>query len=97
VHKLTVKVTPEIGATVRVAGEVLKGDSVTLPREPGWASVAVAAPGYMPFRKLVELVGDETTVVVQLRPLPSKRHHVKPWILLAMVVLALVKMVLACR
>ena len=94
--KLTVKVSPDIGATVRIAGLVVKDETVDVPREPGWVSVAVSAPGFLPYRKLVE-VRKDMTVEVTLHPLPSKQHHVKPWILLAMVVFALVKMFLACR
>lgn len=94
--KLTVKVSPDIGATVRVAGQVVKDETVDVPREPGWVSVAVSAPGFLPFRKLVE-VRKDTTIDVTLHALPSKRRHVKPWILAAMVLFALVKMFLACR
>jgi hypothetical protein len=96
VPKLTVKVSPDIGATIRVAGLVITGDTTDVPREPGWVSVAVSAPGFLPYRKLIE-VHHDTSVDVTLHPLPSKRRHVKPWILLAMVVFALVKMVLSCR
>jgi len=93
---LTVKVTPEAGATVRVAGEIVKGDTVEVPRYPGWVSVAVSAPGFLPYRKLID-VRANAVVEVKLRPLPSKRRHAKPYILLAMVVFALVKMFLSCR
>jgi hypothetical protein len=96
VPKLTVKVSPDVGATIRVAGLVLTGDTTDVPREPGFVSVAVSAPGYLPYRKLVEVRGD-AVVNVTLRPLPSKRRHVQPFILMAMVIFALVKMVLACR
>ncbi len=95
--KLTVKVTPDIAATVRVAGNVVTTETVDVPRYPGYVGVAVSAPGYIPVHKLVELRGDETTVEIALVPLPSKRFHAKPYILLAMVVLALVKMLLSCR
>lgn len=96
-HKLTVKVEPDgIVATIRVAGEVVKGDTVTLRDSHGYASVAVAAPGYMPFRKLVELTKEETTVHVRLVPLRSKRKKPMPFVLLAMVIFALVKMVTSC-
>jgi hypothetical protein len=97
VPKLTVKVRPDVGATVRVAGLVVDRETVDVPKKPGYVGVAVSAPGYIPVHKLVELVGEETAVEIVLVPLPSKRFHVKPYILLAMVVLALVKMFLACR
>ena len=96
-QKVTVKVEPEgIGAKVVVAGQPLSGDSITLTDSHGYASVAVSAPGYFPYRKLVELEGEETTVVVHLAPMPSKRRKPMPFVLLAMVVLALVKMVASC-
>jgi hypothetical protein len=95
-HKVTVTVEPEgIGATIRVGGEVLKGDSITLVDSYGYASVSVTAPGYFPFRKLVELHAD-TVVKAKLVPLPSKRKKAMPWVLMAMVIFALVKMVLSC-
>jgi hypothetical protein len=57
--------------------------------------VSVTAPGYFPFRKLVEL-REDTTVAVKLVPLPSKRKKAMPWVMMAMVIFALVKMVLSC-
>jgi hypothetical protein len=96
VPKLTVKVSPEVGATIRVAGLVITGDTADVAREPGFVSVAVSAPGYLPYRKLIEVRGD-AVVVIKLRALPSKRRHVQPYILMAMVLFALVKMVLSCR
>lgn len=94
---ITVKVEPEgIGAKVLVAGQPLLGDSITLTDTHGYASVAVNAPGYFPWRKLVELGGAETTVIVHLKPMPSKRRKPMPLVLLAMVVLALVKIVASC-
>ena len=96
-QKVTVQVEPAgIGAKVLVAGQPLSGDSITLPEHHGYASVAVSAPGYFPYRKIVELKGDDTTVVVVLRPMPSKRRKPMPFVLLAMVVLALVKIVASC-
>jgi hypothetical protein len=97
VPRLTVKVRPDVGATVRVAGLVVDRETVEVPRHPGFVGVAVSAPGFIPVHKLVELKGDETTVEITLVALPSKRFHVKPYIMIAMVVLALVKMFLACR
>lgn len=94
--KVTVKVTPDVRATVRVAGQVLDGETVEVPREPGYVSVAVSAPGFMPFRKLVELRGAETTVEVKLVPLRSRRRKPMPYVLGAMVLLALVKLALSC-
>lgn len=95
--KVIVRVEPAgIAATIRVGGEVLKGDSITVTDSHGYASVAVTAPGYMPFRKLVELRDDETIVTVKLVPLPSKRKKPMPWVLLGMVILALVKMITSC-
>jgi hypothetical protein len=95
-HKLTVKVEPDgVAATIRVGGELLKGDSITLADSHGYASVSVTAPGYFPFRKLVEL-REDTTVAVKLVPLPSKRKKAMPWVMMAMVIFALVKMVLSC-
>jgi hypothetical protein len=95
-HRITVQVEPEgIGATIRVAGEVLKGDSITLADSHGYASVAVTAPGYFPFRKLVEVHAD-TVVKAKLVPLPSKRRKPMPFILMAMVVIALIKLVTTC-
>ena len=96
-QKITVEVEPKgIGAKVLVAGQPLTGDSITLTEHHGYASVAVSAPGYFPYRKLVELEGDETTVVVVLKPMPSKRRKPMPFVLMAMVVLALVKIVVSC-
>ena len=94
---ITVRVEPEgVAAKILVAGQPLSGDSVTLTEHHGYASVAVSAPGYFPWRQLVELKGDETTVVVVLSPMPSKRRKPMPFVLLAMVVLALVKIVASC-
>ena len=84
-HTVTVKVEPEgIDAKVLVAGQPLSIDSITLTDHHGFASVAVTAPGYFPYRKLVELKGKETTVVVHLKPMPSKRRKPMPFVLLAM-------------
>jgi hypothetical protein len=96
-HKLTVSVEPDgVAATIRVAGEVVKGDTITITDSHGYASVAVTAPGYFPWRQLVELHGEIVTVHVSLQPLPSKRRKPMPWVLMAMVIFALVKMVLSC-
>ena len=96
-HTVTVKVEPEgIGAKVLVAGQPLAATRSTLTDHHGFASVAVTAPGYFPYRKLVELKGTETTVTVHLKPMPSKRKKPMPFVLLAMVVLALVKIVASC-
>lgn len=95
-HKVTVTVEPEgVAATIRVAGEVVKGDTITITDSHGYASVSVTAPGYFPFRKLVPLQA-ETLVKAKLVPLPSKRKKAMPWVLMAMVIFALVKMVLSC-
>jgi hypothetical protein len=96
-HKLTVKVEPDgIAATIRVAGEIVKGDTITITDSHGYASVAVSAPGFLPWRQLVELHGDIVTVHVLLQPLPSKRRKPMPIVLMAMVVLALIKLVTTC-
>jgi hypothetical protein len=95
-YKVTVRVEPEgIAATIRVGGELLKGDSITITDSHGYASVSVTAPGYFPFRKLVEL-HEDTVVRAKLVPLPSKRTKAMPWVLMAMVIFALVKMVTSC-
>jgi PEGA domain len=97
-HTITVNVDPEgAGAKVLVAGQPLQGSSITLTETHGYASVAVTAPGYFPFRKLVELKGSATTITVALKPMPSKRRKPMPFVLLAMVVVALVKLVMTCR
>ena len=97
VHTVTVKVEPEgVAATIVVAGQPVTGDSLTLAETHGFASVAVTAPGYFPYRKLVELRGTSTTVTVKLLPLPSKKRKPMPFILLALVVIALVKLVTTC-
>ena len=90
------RVEPEgVAATIRVGGELLNGDSITLADSHGYASVSVTAPGYFPFRKLVEL-HEDTTVAVKLVPLPSKRRKSMPFVLMAMVIFALVRMVTSC-
>ena len=96
-HKLTVSVEPEgVAATIRVAGEIMKGDTITITDSHGYASVAVTAAGYLPWRQLVELHGELVTLHVILQPLPSKRRKPMPWVLMAMVIFALVKMVTSC-
>jgi hypothetical protein len=95
-HTLTVNVEPEgVAATIRVGGEILEGDTITITDSHGYTSVSVTAPGYFPFRKLVEL-HEETVVTATLVPLPSKRRKPMPWILMAMVVLVLIKLVTTC-
>ena len=96
-HTVKVTVEPEgIAATIVIAGQPVKTGTLTLTDSHGYASVAVTAPGYFPFRKLVELKTPETEVVAKLVPLPSKRRKPMPFILLAMVVIALVKLVMTC-
>ena len=96
-HKVTVRVEPAAaGAKVLVAGQPLSGDSITLTETHGWVSVAVSAPGYFPYRKLIELARGETTVNVRLLPLPSQKRKPMPFVLLALVVIALVKLVSTC-
>ncbi|MBV8760033.1 MAG: hypothetical protein JO257_22270 [Deltaproteobacteria bacterium] len=96
-HTVTVKVEPDgIAAKIVVAGQPVSGDSLTLTESHGFASVAVTAPGYFPYRKLIELRGKETTVVVKLIPLPSQKKKPMPFVLLALVVIALVKLVTTC-
>ncbi len=96
-HTVTVKVEPEgIAAKIVVAGQPITGDSLTLAESHGFASVAVTAPGYFPYRKLVELHGASTTVTVKLLPLPSQKRRPMPFILLALVVIALIKLVTTC-
>jgi hypothetical protein len=96
-HTVTVKVEPDgIAAKVVIAGQPVTGDSLTLAESHGFASVAVTAPGYFPYRKLVELRGKTTTVVVKLLPLPSQKRKPMPFVLLALVVIALVKLVTTC-
>lgn len=96
-HTITVKVEPDgIDAKVLVAGQPLRGESVTLTEHHGFASIAVTAPGYFPYRKLVELKGKETTLEVRLKPMPSKRRKPMPFVLMAMVAIAVVKLALSC-
>jgi hypothetical protein len=96
-HKLTVNVEPDgVAATIRVAGEIVKGDTITITDSHGYASVSVTAPGYLPWRQLVELHGEIVTLHVILHPLPSKRRKPMPFVLMAMVVVALVKLVTTC-
>jgi hypothetical protein len=96
-HRIVVRVEPEgIAATIRVAGELLQGDTITLADSHGYASVSVTAPGYFPFRQLVELRDGDTLVKAKLVPLPSRRKKPMPLVLMAMVVLALVKLALSC-
>lgn len=97
-HTITVTVEPSgARATVLVAGQPLRGDSITLTETHGYASIAVSAPGYFPWRKLVELEGTETTVTVSLKPMPSRRRKPMPFVLIAMIVVALVKLVVTCK
>lgn len=96
-HTVTVKVEPEgIAAKIVVAGQSVTGDSLTLAESHGFASVAVTAPGYFPYRKLVELHGASTTVTVKLLPLPSQKRKPMPFVLLALVVIVLIKLVTTC-
>ncbi len=96
-YRVTVRVEPEgVDAKVRVAGQPVEGQTITLESPSGFASVAVTAAGYFPFRKVVALTGAETTVAVKLQRLPSTRKKPMPFVLLALVVIALVKLVTSC-
>jgi hypothetical protein len=95
---ITIDVDPAgVDAKIMVAGQPVSGGSIRLTEHHGFASVSVTAPGYFPFRKLVELKGDETSVQVKLKPMPSQRRKPMPFVLLAMVVIALVKLALSCN
>lgn len=96
-YRVTIHVEPAgVEASVRVAGQPVEGDTITLQSPSGFASVAVTAPGYFPFRKVVALTGAETTVTVKLQRLPSQRKKPMPFVLLALVVLAVIKLVTSC-
>lgn len=96
-HRVIVRVEPEgVDAKIHVAGNALTGDTIDIASPSGFASVAVTAPGYFPFRKVVALTGDATTVAVKLQRLPSTRKKPMPFVLLALVVLTIVKLVTSC-
>lgn len=97
-YRVIVRVEPGgSDAAIQVAGQAVTGDTITIESPSGFASVAVTAPGYLPFRKIVELASAETTVEVKLRKLPSQRKKPMTFVLLALVVLAVVKLVTSCR
>jgi hypothetical protein len=96
-YRVIVHVEPAgVDASVHVAGRPLTGDSIAIESPSGFASVSVTAAGYFPFRKVVALTGAQTTVDVKLQRLPSQRKKPMPFVLLALVVLALVKLVTSC-
>jgi hypothetical protein len=95
---IAIEVEPTgVDAKVMVAGQTVSGGSIRLTEHHGFASVSVTAPGYFPYRKLVQLEGDETTVKVKLKPMPSQRRKPMPIVLLVMVVIAIVKLALSCN
>jgi len=67
--KLTITVKPEAaasGAKIQIDGKDIEGTSIELPGEKKDVKVNVTASGFHSFDKKVDLVGDETTVEVEL-------------------------------